>query len=85
MKELLNKLKEAEIMADKADAAWEADPENEELEKAFDNAYKKQWIAFEELVNKIVEMTSGEIDKKTAAAMVREKRNELESIIKRMA
>ena len=84
MKELLNKLKEAEMMADKADAAWEADPENEELEKAFDNAYEKQWIAFEELVNKIVIVTDGKINKKTAATMIRKKRNEIEMLINMM-
>ena len=84
MKELLNKLKEAEKMADEADAAWEADPENEELEKAFDEAYKKQFVAFENLVNEIVKKTDGIIDKKTAATMVRAKRTEVETLINMM-
>ncbi len=84
MKELLNKLKEAEIMADKADAAWEADPENEQLEKAFDEAWKKEFEAFEKLADKIVIVTDGKINKKTAATMIRKKRNEVEMLINMM-
>lgn len=81
MKELLKALKEAEERANKADAAWDAEPENEALEAAFDEAYEAEHEAFENLVNEIVKATSGKIDTKTAAAMIRSKRNELEALI----
>ena len=81
MKELLKTLNEAEVIANKADEAWEAEPENEKLEKAFDEAYRKERIAFENLVNEIVKMTNGKIDKKTASVMIRTKRTELENLI----
>ncbi len=81
MKELLKALNEAEAIANKFDEAWEADPENEELEKAFDEAYQKEHIAFENLVTEIVKITNGKIDKKTASVMVRAKRTELENLI----
>lgn len=85
MKELLKALKEAEMNANAADTAWEADPENEKLEKAFDEAYEKQHTAFVNLLNEIVKTTNGKIDKKTAAIMIRTKRAELENLISLIA
>lgn len=84
MKELLKALKEAEERANKADAAWDADPENEALEAAFDEAYRAEHDAFENLVNEIVKATSGKIDTKTAVTMIRTKRKELEALIEIM-
>lgn len=85
MKELLKALKEAEERTNKADAAWDAEPENEALEAAFDEAYNAEHEVFENLVNEIVKATSGKIDTKTAVTMIRSKRKELEALIGMMA
>lgn len=85
MKELMKALEATEAKANKADSEWEADPENKELEKAFDEAYAAEHKAFEALVEKIVSITSGRIDEKTAATLIRSKCKELESLISRIA
>ena len=81
MKELLERLKEAERKADAADREYENDPENEEKEKAFDLAYGEEYKAFEELARAIVKATAGKIDTQTAAAMIRGRRQQLETIL----
>lgn len=85
MKALLKALQAAEEKASKIDSAWEADPENEELEAAFDEAYAAEYKAHEALANEIVRITSGRIDYKTASTMIHKKRSELESLIARLA
>ena len=85
MKKLLKALKIAEMEATKADEAWEADPENEELEAAFDEAYSKEFEARENLAKAIVKTTFGKIDIQTARNMIRIKRMELETLISKMA
>lgn len=85
LKDLLKALKIAEENANKADAAWECDPENEELEVAFDKAYAKEHEAFENLVDEIVKVTAGKIDRNTARTMIIKKRNQLEALINRAA
>lgn len=85
MKELLKALEAAETTTNAADAAWEADPENDRLEMAFDKAYKAECEAFAAVVDKIVIITSGRIDKKTAATMLRCKRNDIENLAAKMA
>ena len=81
MKQLLEKLKEAERKADAADREYENDPENEEKEKAFDLAYSEEYTAFEEWARAIVKATAGKIDTQTAAAMIRGRRQQLETIL----
>ena len=54
MKELLKALQAAEEKANEIDRAWEADPENEALETAFDKAYAAEYKAHEALANEIV-------------------------------
>ena len=85
MKELLKRLEAAEKKANEADAAYEADPENEAKEKAFDEAYKAEFEAFNELSSEIVKLTKGQIDKATAGTLIRSKRNELKELIERIA
>lgn len=85
MKELLKRLEEAEKKANEADAAFEAEPESEEKEKAFDEAYKAEFEAFEALADEIVKTTNGQIEKATAATMIRSKRNELKALIEKIA
>lgn len=83
MKEALLKLIEAEKKANEIDAAWGDDPENEELEKAFDEAYQREWNAKGELIAAISKATG--IDRKTARLMISTKRPELEKLIMRTA
>ncbi len=84
MKELLVRLKAAEEKANIADWEYENDPENEEKEKAFDLAYSEEYKAFEELAKAIVKATAGKIDTKTAEAMIRGRRQQLETILEMM-
>ena len=85
MKELFAKWEELNKIANAADEAWALEPENEDLEQAFDDAYEAEWTAFNELLNAIVEFTNGQIDKYTASKMLRSKRNEVKQLLERMA
>ncbi|MCM1578724.1 MAG: hypothetical protein NC078_08015 [Ruminococcus sp.] len=85
MKELLKALQATEEKANEIDRAWDADPENEALEAAFDEAYAAEYKAHEALANEIVRTTSGRIDFKTASAMINKKRAELENLIARLS
>ena len=85
LKELFTKWEELNMIANAADDAWAENPESEELEQAFDNAYEAEWNVFNQMLDKIVEMTNGQIDKYTANKMVRTKRNEIKQLIERMA
>ena len=85
MKRLMKRLEEAERRADAIDQAWENDYENEELEKEFMKAYEEEHKAFNELAEEIVRFTAGQIEKKTAATMIRAQRNELKAIISKIA
>jgi len=84
MKELLKRLEEAEKRANEADAAWEQDPENEELEKAFNKTYEAQWEAFNALAKEIQKQIG--IDEETARWMTTTKyRAKLKAIIEKTA
>ena len=85
MKRLMKRLEEAERRANAIDQAWENDYENEELEKEFMKAYEEEHKAFNELAEAIVRFTAGQIEKKTAATMIRAQRNELKAIISKIA
>ena len=80
MEELLKKLEEAEEAANKADKAYEEEPENETIENEFDRAYKEEYKTFTEAAKEIVNITDGKIDLKTASLMLRSKRNEVKAI-----
>ena len=80
MKELLKKLREAEERANAADRAYDLDPENEEKEAAFDEAYKEEYRLFMIAAEEIVRISAGQIDIETARAMVQGKRERLEAI-----
>lgn len=85
MKELFARWEKLNNIANAADEAWALEPENEDLEKAFDDAYEAEWNVFNELLNAIVEFTNGQIDKYTASKMLRSKRNEVKQLLERMA
>ena len=80
MKELLERLREAEKRANEADRAFDLDPENEEKEAAFDEAYKAEHKAFTTAAEELVKITAGKIDIKTARQMVQGKREQLEAL-----
>ncbi len=79
LKSKIAKLEELEEAANLADAAYEQDPESEEAESAFDEAYKKEYAAFMEVSTFLVDLLG--IDIKTARAMVNGKRTALLSIL----
>lgn len=83
IKELFSRVELADAAYDAADAAWEADPENATLEKAWDNAYEVAWNAAEDFAEAIVEFTAGSIDKRTARLMLIKQRDELREYISR--
>lgn len=70
-----------EAAADAADLAWEQDPENEELEAAFDSAYEAEHEALQSLLQEIVSFTNGQINLSTARMMLMSKREELQALI----
>lgn len=81
LKMLYTNYRLCENLCDAADSAWEQDPENEELEAAFDRSYEMQHEAQNALINGIVSFTSGRIDAVTARKMLGSKREELESLM----
>lgn len=80
MKELLEKINAAELEANRIDKLWEADPDNAELEAQWDAAYKTEGATFAKVVSELVKITSGQIDRSTAASMLRSKRAEVEKL-----
>ncbi len=79
----LEKFEELEAAANKADEAYQAEPENAELEAAFDKAYKEEFEAMEELLNSITTYTNGEIDTETSKKMLFTHREELKQILEK--
>lgn len=58
MKALLNLLEElekAELIANEAEGRYEENPENEELEKAFDKAYETEYNLRKSLAEMVME------------------------------
>lgn len=80
MKELFIKLRAAEEKANRADTAYEANPYDEEIERAFDEAYAEEYKAFTELATAISKYTNGQITEQVAATMLRSKREQLENL-----
>ena len=85
IKRMFEELEAAEIRSNELDEALESDPENEELENAWNEAYEREWNASEALINEIVKITNGMIDNTTARKMIAMKRNELKNLISRIA
>ena len=81
IKELLKQLEDAERKANELDKLMVENPDNEEIENAFDEAYKKEWEVFNKLIDEVVKFTEGKIDRKQAYNMIQLKRSELKSII----
>ena len=84
LKELLKQLEDAERKANELDELMAENPDNEEIEKEFDEAYTKEWEVFNKLIDEVVKFTEGKIDRKQAYNMIQLKRSELKSIIAMM-
>lgn len=72
---------EAKRLLDKNDIAerlYDADPENAEVEKAFDETYKAFWGAYMIAVNYIVAITGGKVDFHQAKKLVSIKLDEMQ-------
>ena len=80
MKILLEKIKrleQLEKVADEAEARYTEEPENAELENAFDEAYKAEFDAYISAAKYIECMTGGKVDFMKAKELIQTKRAEL--------
>ena len=85
LKELFNQLESAEAATMRLDALIENDPEDEALEKAWDAAYKKEHDIQKSLANYIVTFTNEKIYIKTAHKLIMSKREQLKTLILKIA
>lgn len=76
--ELIDNAKKLLDENDVAEKAYEADPENAETQKAFDDTYKAFWNAYMAAVNYIVEITAGKVDFHVAKKLVTIKLDEMQ-------
>lgn len=75
--EKIKKLEQLEKAADEAENRWTKQPENEELESAFDEAYKTEFDAYINAAKYIEYMTGGAVDFMKAKELIQTKRAEL--------
>ena len=85
LKALFNKLELAEAETLRLDSLIEENPEDEVIEAEWDEAYKKEYDVKMLLASHIVEMTSGKIDFKTANMMILSKREQLKTLVLKIA
>lgn len=79
LRDLLKEMDRLDAESDRIDALYaNADPEDEEIEKAWDKAYKAAWIAREEVVTYINKLTG--IEPSTARLMISKMRGRLDEI-----
>lgn len=84
-KKLFETYKKAEMAATEIENRWDAEPDNEALETAFDVAYELEHKALMALANGIVEYTAGMIDIKTARIMIMKMPERLETLVAKIA
>ena len=75
--EKIKKLEQLEKIADESEARYADQPESEELENAFDEAYKAEFDAYINAAKYIEHMTGGAVDFMTAKKLIQTKRAEL--------
>lgn len=75
--EKLKKLEQLEKVADQAEARYTEEPENAELEIAFDEAYKAEFDAYISAARYIEYITGGAVDFMKAKELIQTKRMEL--------
>lgn len=79
IKKSLEELERLEAIAAIAAEAYQNNPESQEAENAFDEAYQAEYSSFFIVSNQIAEFAG--IDINTARAMVQGKREELKNIL----
>lgn len=75
--EKLEKLEQLEKAADEAEAKYTEEPENAEIESAFDEACKAEFDAYINAAKYIEYMTGGAVDFMKAKELIQTKRAEL--------
>lgn len=84
MKELLKKLAEAEKKTNELDEKLEANPQDEELEKAWSVAYETEFSLHQQLSEMLIKILKAngmqDINKYTVNKMIAEHREQLEKI-----
>lgn len=60
---------------------WEWSPEDEELEKAFDRAYEKEYRLLQECSEELEKVTNGRITKDVAEKMISEQPEKVKAIL----
>lgn len=75
--EKIKKLEQLEKVANEAESRWTEQPESEELENAFDEAYKAEFDAYISAAKYIEYMTGGAVDFMKAKELIQTKRAEL--------
>lgn len=78
IKELYTRMTIAENCADILERLYEQNPDNTEIEKDFDNAYKSQHEATEEFINALCKYG---YDKKTWRKVLMTKREQIEALL----
>lgn len=78
--EKIKKLEQLEKAADEAENRWTKQPENEELESAFDKAYEKEFNKYVECANYIVNCTCGKVNFDRAKYLVNVKCGEVKRL-----
>lgn len=81
IKRLMKEFEAAEEKMNEIDAAYDANPENEELEKAWSAAYRAEFEARERLIAEIVSFTKGLLTTKNVRAMLAVRREELKRLL----
>ncbi len=71
--------------ANASEDAYAQEPENESLEQAFDEAYTKESHALYALIDEVVSLTSGAINRKTARQMIVSREDDFRAIMARIA
>lgn len=66
----LTKLESLKGITEKAEKEYEKEPENEDIEKAFDAAYAEEYNAFLDVVDAVCDMTAGKINPLTVRGIV---------------
>lgn len=80
---MLEKYEELVRLANKADEAWDKDPESADLEKAFDEAYAKQTEFERKLIAGLMKFAGGKAREIEIKELVWKRRTELKRLLER--
>lgn len=82
---LINNYKKAQAATDAVDKLWDVDPENAEIEAAWDKACKAEDAAFTALAEELHRFSHGMLTMKAARSVIRVKFDEVEALVARLA